>query len=363
MPQEVRRPNARSAASIVRRVMVTKGEASERIAEYEATRHAVQAGFDALRQSIGKIKSMGIGIADLRPQLESRTVDKSTPRTALSAFAAGGSTVADSRLTIHVDPFANDLDEVFLLDLQISHILGVYSKRKTDTVWKCSNGEGLIAEISVEPKDVARLVHDVLLDIAMARASHAPWTGLRDTLSSRQLATKKFDFAAKKNLLPGFTYGNLQGANYVPLSALLPREAAEVCFSEAALHRYVDAWTKFSAYCKAVPASEVRLDSDAALHLAVQIVRQHRHGGQISIARLAKALSMLRPGSHRLYFLIHRGSTPAARARIGGFFHKNPAHLHTQIWIIHSDGDRDADAKYLIDRHWIVYYPFVIGGS
>ena len=362
MPKAVRRPNVRSTAAISRRILVTKSEDSKNAAHYDDVRHSVQRGFDALRVSLEELASFGIGVADLRPQLDSRTLAISTPENALKALASDGGAVTEVRLSIHLEPFDDDVSEDILLDLHISHLIGVCARERAIPSWECAKNGGLIATVTVDTDDIARLVHDVLLDIAMARASHAPWAGIRDTLTSRQLAAKKVAFARHEDLLNGFSYGPLTGDRYIPLTSLFMRTDGQMGLHRESLRDYAALWERFGAFCIESAAAEVALSPAAATALAQQMIKAHKHGGQISVRQLACSLGRLGEGAYRLYFCVHKGQTSVAKARLGALFHKNPIHTRTQMWIIHKEGTRDAEAKYLIERSYVVFYPFVIGG-
>ena len=362
MPKAVKRSNIRSTAAISRRVMVTKSEDSKNAAHYDNVRHSVQRGFDALRASLEDLSSMGIGVADLRPHLESRTLAISTPKAALNAIASNGGAVTEVRLSIHLEPFDDDVDEHILLDLHVSHLIGVCARDNAISSWTCAENGGLIATITVATADIARLVHDVLLDIAMARANYAPWAGIRDTLSSPQLAALKVAFARHEGLLDGFSYGTLKGNSYIPLASLFLRTGGQLGLPPASMRNYATLWEKFGAFCTAMVSTSVALSPVEATALAHQIINAHKHGGQISVRQLSRSLGRLGVGAYRLYFCIHRGDNFAAKARLGALFHKNPAYTRTQMWIIHREGIRDAEAKYLIERSYVVFYPFTIGG-
>ncbi len=362
MPKAVKRSNVRAIASVTRRVMVTKSETNNNPALYDDVRHSVQRGFAALHASLDELASLGIGVPDLRPQLESRTLAISTPKNALQALAANGAPVAEIRLSIHVEPFDDDIDEDLLLDLHVSHLIGVHAHEHSAPVWRCATNGGLIATITIDTTDVARLVHDVLLDIAMARASNAPWTGIRDTLTSRQLTAHKAAFVCQEGLLSRFYYGSFGGKGYIPLASLFEWGGQQQGPPQPSLRDYAALWERFGAYCTELAPTSVTLSPSEATVLAQQIIKEHKHGGQISVRRLARSLRRLETGAYRLYFCVHRGVRSAERARIGALFHKNPTRAKTQMWIIHKEGTRDAEAKYLIERSFVVFYPFSIGG-
>lgn len=366
MPKAVKRSNARRNIALTRRVLVTQPEVPTSPAQastFEAARHAVQGAFGELKKTLNLLAPRGISAPELATKLDSRTLEFSSPRNALDALSDSCPKISEVRISIHVSPFNNDVDDAVLDSLQISHLIGVLTRETLTPTWDCRTSDGLLAIVDTPISSLPLLVHDILLDIAMARAINCSWTGLRDSHSSRQLAGRKLSFAKRRGLIPyaQWLYGAPKGESYLPLSALAREFDSDTGKAKFDLEKYIQLWDDFASYCKSSQASAI--SNDEAVSVAKTILDQHAYGGQLSVRAISKAIVDLSPGSYRLYFYIHKGASVKERAQIASFFHRNPRHLRTQLWVIHKEGLRDAEAKHLLDRSYVVYSSFIIGGN
>jgi hypothetical protein len=361
MPKKIERPNARLTL-LKRRVLVTKSEAYKLKSVYDHARHAVHDAFFSVHETLRELEKHGIGVPRLDLRLDSLTVEHATPREAISHLEHEGISSKCVRIAIQVEPFQDDTDGQFLDGLGISHLVGVYAKMNGAPNWQTQSAGGLLAMVDVPMKMLPLLLHDILLDMAMLRATTVPWSVLCDTQTSRQVESRKTDFAGKAGLLTSFAYGVPHGTGFLPISGLLRRPGSiKPQFAPEDIDLYIDLWCKFGGHCLTgtnIPPSPLE-EFDVA-NLASRILSNYRNGGQISKPKLIRWLRMLGPGTYRLFFCLHRPQGVQIKTRLAAFFHSNPKSSRTQRWIIYQLGVNDAEAAYFIERNYVTFFTFEV---
>lgn len=363
MPKGIIKPRARNQGTMVRRVIVTKSGQNNESTRYDNARHEVQRAFEALTDTVSRLERVGIAVPPFKPDMHSQTVARSTPRVAIQALKNAKATASEARITIHIEPFLDDTTEADLTRNGISHFVGVQVLKTGPNSWNCVDLNGLLAIVGVNQGDLRWLVHDVLLDMVMLRSASQPWSALRSTNTSREIAAHKAVFAHAKSLTSEFAYGTPSANVYVPLSGFVRGRLLDGHVSPILnLEQYVDLWHSFSDYC-ATRTPPIQIDTvGRTSNLVIEIARSHRHGGQISPTRLSTAIAGLAPGVYRLYFGIHRAGGRQVLLRMSSFFQKSPSKNRTQQWVIYPISGYEPEATYLVERGYVVYYTFEVGG-
>lgn len=363
MPKGIIKPRARKQSTMVRRVIVTKSGPNKESPRFDNVRHEVRCAFDALKDTALRLERVGIAVPPFKPDMHSQTVAKSTPKVAIQALKNAMALVSEARITIHIDPFLDDTTEAELTQSGISHLVGVQALKAGPNSWNCVDLNGLLAIVSVKQGDLKWLVHDVLLDMVMLRSASQPWSALRATTTSREIAAHKAVFAHAKSLTSKFAYGTPSANVYVPLSGFVRDQLPGGHVSpNLNLEQYVNLWHSFSDYC-ATRTPPIPVDTGGQTsNLMNEIVRNHRHGGQISPTKLRTAIAGLALGVYRLYFGIHRAADRQVLLRMSSFFQKSPSKNRTQQWIIYPISAYETEATYLVERGYVVYYTFEVRG-
>lgn len=324
-------------------------------------RYLTRVSIDRVKETIELLRrSHGLSLPRFDADWDEVPTQTPSPASTLAAYEGTKRCV---RITIHINHCVDDTTAVQLAQDGISHLVGLSIRTKLrQPVWESSAEGGMLALIQLPRAAVEAVLHDIFLDMALVHTRGQPWSGLRERLSSMELAAAKISYLKSMGFTDSYSHGDISRSLYAPLCAIagaVPAVGGRLEF-DAYLRRVVEGWTKFAVFVATEEGTEIQVTADDA---ADRILKEHRNGGQISRTALVAALGCLAPGHYCLFLLARKATNAHKIAQISGFFHCRPSKFRTQRWIVHP---RCADNKLehiLLTEGYISRFPFYFGDS
>jgi hypothetical protein len=368
---ETYHPNAavrKHRATLVRRVLIGV-KAGPNPPQRQDVIDFLRCGLDAAPETVRELRGKyGISLPDFRPDWDVISTSTGTPSPTIRAYPGDRSQV---RMSLHLVPVDDDTSLVELQANGISHLIGVTVDEAGSSSWGSDAEGGMLARIDVPIRAVPCLVHDVLLDMAMAHARGQSWSTLREHLNSYQLAALKADFVRSGSLTSPSFYGFRKGSQYYPLSAFARSRASETDPQFGFdLSTYSKVWTDFATYAKGrnvLPRSMSKAD------VVDFILSSFKDGQQISRSELESAVEPLESGYYCFYCVERRPRNPDKLAQVFGFLRKpacttrrQKAIFHTKYWVIWSPDARGFSPKLALQLEhegYLSSFPFYTEGA
>lgn len=352
-PRHIRKAQ-RKPRLVINRLALISGRQIERRERHEDLRYEVIRAMHALEETINLLRrNHGLSMPTFQVDWDPVHTQDPTPAHTLNAYAGN---TANVRVALTLDRFGDDTTADQLVRLGISHLIELAVDDKVPySVWATEEAGGMIARIRAPIAQIASILHDVFLDMAIVHTSGQVWSGIRQKLHSIPLASAKVSFAKELGLVDTFPHGHFNDALYLPLVALA-RTGASPC--ELDLNRIVELWSNFANYV----SRTAKIDLGTARADIAANIRHHINGCQVSLRKLSDEIERLSEGHYCFYFLTRGASKRNKIAQISRFFQCSSMTFRTQKWIIYPQYTELKAAHLLLHEGYVNSYPFFIGG-
>lgn len=305
------------------------------------------------RDTVPRLRAIGIGYPNSRFDCDFISLEESSPRNAVMEVPPDKRQAL--RISAHGNHFEDDTSSTELQTYGISHLIGIEILLATDrrkNVRSVING--LLEKFECPVTHLRTLIHDILIDLGMIHAIGHPWSDLRSTFTSQQIANRKVKFL--NSLTPGQTlrYATIdRGLTYLPLAA--------VCWDGSTFDakKYAATWMAFSESFERGRVVNLPLQVSSRRQLLQNILSAHPNGKQISPSGLLRKLEQAPPGRHVLYFCLHKPPRRAEQRALNTFMHVSPRVFRTQRWVLLPSASLLA-GKYFLDRGFLTWVEFEV---
>lgn len=345
----------KSSIPLTRRTLLALHERERREAA-EDLRYEVARAIEAINTTVLNLrKNYGLALPYFRMQWDPVPTQNPTPAHTLDAYAGDCSAV---RVSIALDPFDDDTSEAQLARHGISHLIGLeVDSSITSPTWKTNADGAMLAKIKVRLDQIAWILHDIFIDMAIIHARGQLWSELKKHLTVAELAAQKVLFARSIGPKAFHMVDIGDEALYIPISSMARINSDPTSIQ---LDKCIELWTEFAKHLSQTGIVNLAM---TRAQIATNILKYHINGGQISQRKLATVIDTLPEGHYRFYFLIRSSNQTKKIAHISHLFEHNPDHFRTQWWVIRARDDLSKLANILMVEGFVTTYPFYIGGT
>ncbi|MBK7706578.1 MAG: hypothetical protein IPJ30_12580 [Acidobacteria bacterium] len=294
----------------------------------EEVRVELKRALEAVDESAKKLrKEHGIRVPNLKLNWDPIHTENPSPASTIAAYPGDQSTV---RLTVSCESVDDDTVEEDLLELGITHLIGLELQNELESPeWVTDSDGAMIAKVRVRLCDVSWVIHDIFLDMALVYSKGQNWFGVKQIYNAARLAAGKAEFARRYlSNRPNSNFKISDTALHFPLVSLL-RNGRRT--HDIALENCQEIWSRF--WDDLNSGSSTARDNSRE-KIVSGILENHRFGGQISPAKLRARIGRLSPGHHRIYFLVRKPKSTRLRVKIANFLEINPKYFRGQRWVI-----------------------------
>lgn len=343
----------KNSSKLTRRILLGSEE-SERRPLLDEVKGILRRAKEEAQQTVQELrKSDGVSLPTLAVEWDLVPTANPSPSRTIEAYEGKKSEI---RVTIHLGDISDDTTTMRLEGCGISHLIGI-STGGSENTWQTSDG-AMLAIIKTDITLLKRLLHDILIDMAMVHARSRPWSGIREQLNSQTIAALKVKFiedTTRTMVLPYHASGH---SGYFPLASFARTKSKTQAPARLDFHAYVALWTEFASFAKA--AANLSLFTNRR-HTAKQILESHVCSGRISKRKFENVIPKLETGHYCLYFLQRKARNKNKINAICSFFRISRRRYRTQLWVIHQRDEHKKLASQLLYEGYITVYPFYLG--